>query len=616
MNLFDLKEYIKIIDTPLDVNLEIPHLAYIEAKKKKPKILMFTNPVEGEKKFEIPVVMNIFANDEVVEKIFGKKLDLIAGEIENLIKMKPPKTLSEKLKAFGKLFAIKNTIPKTVKSAECQYHIYEGEAAKLSNLPILKTWEKDGGKFITMGQVYTKSLDGNIKNVGMYRLQVYDEKRLGLHWQIHKDSAHLFWEYKKANKKMPVSVAIGGDPLWTWCATAPMPPGIFEVMLYGFIRGKNPKLVKCISNDLEVPADSDIVIEGWCDPGEMEIEGMFGDHTGYYTLKKPFPVMEVEIISTKKKPVFFATVVGKPPLEDKYMGYATERIFLPLIKTTAPDLIDYAMPENGVFHNLILCKIAPRYPGESMQIMHALWGAGQMSFVKHAVFVGENAPKLRDYENLTKYILNNFDPQKVLISKGIVDELDHSSVDELVGGKLGIDVSEKCKVKSEKLKEMENGELNTPSQLPNFPTSLLQDKELLKKLQKVEPLIEEVKQYFTDTKNPICVIKFKKEKRAKEIFEKIKQFKENLRIVVFINTNEIDNPYMLVWRVTNNIDALRDVWIDEIIGIDGSNKNTLDGFTREWPPDVDTTKEVIKKLKNLGLIEGINEEELKKYQII
>jgi len=592
-----LKKYIKVIDTPLDVNLEIPHLAYIEAKKKNPKILMFTNPVEGDKKYDIPVVMNIFANDEVVREIFEKDLDEIAGEIESLIKMKPPKTLSEKLKAFGKLFAIKNTIPKSVKTAECQYHIYQGEAAKLSRLPILKTWEKDGGKFITMGQVYTKSLDGKTRNVGMYRLQVYDDYCLGLHWQIHKDSAHLFWEYKKANKLMPVSIAIGGDPLYTWCATAPMPPGIFEVMLYGFIRKQNPRLIKCITNDLEVPADADIVIEGYCDPSEMEIEGMFGDHTGYYTLKKPFPVMRVKAITTKKDPVYYATVVGKPPLEDKYMGYATERIFLPLLKTSAPDLIDYAMPENGVFHNLILCKISPKYPGHSFQIMHSLWGVGQMSFVKHAIFVGEDAPKLRDYENLTKYILDNLDLNKVLISKGIVDELDHSSIEELVGGKMGIDVSEKCKMKSEKLK-------------------IMSDEELLEKLKEIEPLIEDVRQYFTDTRNPICVIKFKKEKSAKEIFEKIKQFKKHLRIVVFIDTDEIDNPYMLVWRVTNNIDALRDVWIDEIVGIDGSNKNELDGFYREWPPDVDTTKEVIEKLKSLGLIEGINEEEMKKYQII
>ncbi|GAB6044592.1 menaquinone biosynthesis decarboxylase [Caminibacter profundus] len=597
MRLSDLEKYIKVIDTPLDVNLEIPHLAYIEAKKRNPKILMFTNPVEGDKKYDIPVVMNIFANDEVVRAIFGKDLDLIAKEVEELIKLKPPKTLSEKLKAFGKLFAIKNTIPKTVKSGECQYRIYQGDAAKLSILPILKTWELDGGKFITMGQVYTKSLDGKTKNVGMYRLQVYDDKRLGLHWQIHKDSAHLFWEYKKANKKMPVSIAIGGDPLWTWCATAPMPPGIFEVMLYGFIRQQNPKLVKCISNDLEVPADADIVIEGWCDPNEMEIEGMFGDHTGYYTLKKPFPVMHVNTITTKKEPLYYATVVGKPPLEDKYMGYATERIFLPLLRTTSPDLIDYAMPENGVFHNLILCKISPKYPGHSMQVMHSLWGVGQMSFVKHAIFVGSGAPDLRDYESLTRYILNNLDKEKILISKGIVDELDHSSIEELVGGKLGVDATQKS------------------SQVPSSKFQVLEDEELLEKLREIEPLIEEVKQYFTDTKNPVCVIKFKKEKSAKEIFEKIKELKNHLRIVVFINTPETYNPYMLVWRVTNNIDALRDVWIEDVMGIDGSNKNSLDGFNREWPPDVDTTFEVVEKLQKLGLIE-LNEAELRKYQII
>ncbi len=597
MNINDLQKHIKIIDTPLDVNLEIPHLAYIEAKKKNPKILMFTNPKEDDKKFDIPVVMNIFANDEVTREIFGRDLDEIAADIEALIKMKPPKTLGEKLKAFGKLFALKNTIVKNVKTAECQYHIYQKEAAKLSNLPILKTWELDGGKFITMGQVYTKSIDGNIKNVGMYRLQVYDDKRLGLHWQIHKDSAHLFWEYKKANKKMPISVAIGGDPLWTWCATAPMPAGVFEVMLYGFIRGKNPTLVKCISNDIEVPADADIVIEGWCDPAELEIEGMFGDHTGYYTLKKPFPVMHVDTITTKKDPLFYATVVGKPPLEDKYMGYATERIFLPLLKTTSPRLIDYVMPENGVFHNLILCKIEPRYPGESMQIMHSLWGTGQMSFVKHAVFVGADAPSLRDYENLIRYILNNFNPQKVLITKGVVDELDHSSVEELIGGKLGVDTTEKCKVKSEKL-------------------NILNDEKLFEKIKTLDKSVEEIKQYMTDTKNPICVIKFKKNKPAREIFDKLKRLKEYLRIVVFINTNETFNPYMLVWRVTNNIDALRDVWIEEIIGIDGSNKNEIDGFNREWPPDVDVNACVIEKLRNLGLIDGISDEELKKYQIL
>jgi 4-hydroxy-3-polyprenylbenzoate decarboxylase len=232
-----------------------------------------------------------------------------------------------------------------------------------------------------------------------------------------------------------------------------------------------------------------------------------------------------------------------------------------------------------------------------MQIMHGLWGVGQMSFVKHAIFVGKDAPSLRDYENLTKYILNNFDSKKVLISKGIVDELDHSSVEELVGGKLGVDATKSCQVLSSEFQ-------------------VLEDKELFEKIKEIEPLVEEVKQYMRDTKNPICVVKFKKEKRAREIFDKLKSLKNHLRIVVFINTPETFNPYMLVWRVTNNIDALRDVWIEEIIGIDGTNKSEIDGFNREWPPDVDTTAEVIEKLKSLNLIEGISEEELRKFQVI
>ena len=304
--------------------------------------------------------------------------------------------------------------------------------------------------------------------------------------------------------------------------------------------------------------------------------------------------MNVEVITTKKDPIYYATVVGKPPLEDKYMGYATERIFLPLLKVTSPHLIDYAMPENGVFHNLVLCKIEPKYPGESIQIMHSLWGVGQMSFVKHAIFVNSDAPNLRDYEAITRYILNHFNKDEVLISKGIVDELDHSSIEELIGGKLGIDATKASKEKEIKV---------------------LDDKELFEKINKIEPLVEEIKQYMIDTKNPICVIKYKKEKRAKEIFEKLKPLKNHLRIVIFINTNETFNPYMLVWRVTNNIDALRDIWIDEIIGVDGTNKNELDNFNREWPDDVECTKEVIEKLKKLNLID-LNEEELKKYQVL
>jgi 4-hydroxy-3-polyprenylbenzoate decarboxylase len=590
------KDLLKIIDEKLDVNLEIPHIAYVETKKEKQKVLLFTNPIDKEKKTEYttPVLMNIFNNDTLKFIFNNKSFDELISEIENILKPKKPKNLKEKIDAFKMLWKIKNVFPKEVKKGECQ-EVIKTDNIDLFSLPVLKTWEKDGGKFITMGQVYTKSLDGSKVNLGMYRLQIYDNKRLGLHWQIHKDSNHFFHEYKKAGKKMPVSIAIGGDPLYTWAATAPLPIGMNELFLYGFIK-KQAEVVKSITNDIFIPKDVDFVIEGYCDPEEMEIEGMFGDHTGYYTLKEPYPVLNVTAITHKKNPIFYATVVGKPPLEDKFMGYATERFFLPLLKTNVPDLIDYRMPENGVFHNLILCKIAPLYKGHSLQIAHALWGVGQMSFVKHAIFVDENAPELNDYDNLAKYILNRFDKSKILISKGIVDALDHSSSESLVGGKLGVDATGKVVEKKVKL---------------------LDDEELLSKVKNLDNSVLALKQYFIDTANPICVIQYEKYRPAKELFVKLKFLEKYLSIVVFVDTkqNDVNNPYMLIWRVTNNIDASRDIFIDNFIGIDGTNKSEIDGFTREWPDDVNCTKSVIEDLRKRGLID-ISDKEIKYFQII
>jgi len=373
---------LRIIDNELDVDLEIPHIAYVEIKKEDSKALLFTNPVSKRlnKKFDMPVLMNVFGSYEATELIFGKHPNDIANEIEELLHMKPPAGFMDKISMLSKLFSLKNVFPKRLSAkGNCQKVIQEN--INLNELPILTTWSEDGGAFVTMGHVYTQSLDGTKQNVGMYRLQVYDNKRLGMHWQIHKDGAHFFHEYKEAGKKMPVSIAIGGDPLYIWCGQAPMPSGMFELLLYGLIREENARLVKSITNDIYIPEDSDIVIEGWVDPEKMEIEGPFGDHTGYYTLKEEYPVMDVTCITTKDKPVYQATVVGKPPLEDKYMAWATERVFLPLLKTTAPELIDYNMPENGVFHNLILAKMKKMYPGHAKQFMHAFWGVGQMSFV-------------------------------------------------------------------------------------------------------------------------------------------------------------------------------------------------------------------------------------------
>ena len=581
-------DLLRVIDEELDIDLEIPHLAYIEVKKEDSRALLFTKPVSKrlQKSFDMPVLMNVFGSRKATELIFGKNPNEVAKQIESLMHMKPPTSFMDKVGMLGTLFNLKNALPKRLKGkGVCQSKV--SMEPNLYDFPILTTWSEDGGPFITMGQVYTQSLDGTKQNLGMYRLQVYDKNRLGMHWQIHKDSAHFFHEYKKAGKKMPVSIGIGGDPLYIWCGQAPMPIGMFELLLYGFIKDKNARLVKSLTNPIYVPEDVDIVIEGWVDPSLSEIEGPFGDHTGYYTLKEPYPVMDVTCITCKEKPVYQATVVGKPPLEDKYMGWATERIFLPLLKTTAPDLIDYNMPENGVFHNLILAKMNVLYPGHAKQFMHAFWGVGQMSFVKHAFFVGEDAPDLEEYDAIVDYMLNRISAKTLLISEGVCDALDHASPNALFGGKLGVDCTGEV--------------IDVPAK------TILGDEALLHQVRVFVPEVKALKQYKTQTKTPITVLAIDKTRVGKEIYEALKPLKEHLKLLVIVDahSNDVENAYILVWRVVNNIDALRDIFIeDEFIGIDATNKTPLDGYVREWPKDTDCDQEVIKALITRGLVEN------------
>ena len=590
---------LKVIDEPLDVELEIPHVAYIEVKKEDSRPLLFTHPLNRAKgiEYDMPLLMNIFANKALTQKIFGRHPDEIAQGIDELLKPKPPKGFKAKLAMLPKLFALKNLFPKRKKGrGECQEIIIPKEQVDLDKLPILKTWEEDGGRFITMGQVYTQSLDGQMQNLGMYRLQQHDKNRLGMHWQIHKDSSHFFDQYQKAGKKMPVSIAIGGDPLYTWCATAPLPYGVNELLMYGLIKKTPAQLVKSLTTPLYIPKDVDYVIEGWVDPDNMKIEGPFGDHTGYYTLEEPYPVLEVSAITMKKKRTFLATVVGKPPLEDKYMGWATGKIFFPLLKTTAPDLLDYHMPENAGFHNLILAKMQPLYKGHAKQFMHAFWGAGQMSFVKHAIFVDEEAPKLENYEAFATYVLNRFTPKSLFITEGILDALDHSSAQALVGGKLGIDATVANSVEA---------------------PQLLGDKELLERVKELIPDVVDVHQFMQRTNNPITVISVNKTRNVKEYFDDLLALSTHLRVVVFVDAkkNDIHNAYMLIWRVTNNMDALRDVYISGLmVGIDGTNKNSLDNFTRQWPDDVDCTQSVVAKLKAMG-VWNLDEKLYNKFQL-
>ena len=588
-------DLLRVIEEPVDVDLEIAHLAYIEAKKgEKGKALLFKNPIDKKlnKQYKFPVLMNTFCNKKALNLAFGRDYEEVAEEISKLIKLHIPTSFKAKMDFFMNLLSFKNIPPKRLKKNKALYD-YE-ILNSLEELPMLKTWEDDAGKFITMGQVYTQNLDKTQNNLGMYRLQMSDKNELLMHWQIHKDGANFYHEYKNAGfKKMPVSIAIGGDPLYIWCSQAPLPKGIFELLLYGFIKKTPVKLTPC-ENGIFVPYDSDVVIEGYVDLEEFKIEGPFGDHTGFYTPAELFPVMKVEKIYAKKDAIYQATVVGKPPLEDKIMGLGTERIFLPLLQTSVPDLIDYNMPENGVFHNLILAKIDAKYPAHAQQIMHAFWGVGQMSFVKHAIFVDKNAPSLKDYDALIPYILNRFDAEKILISEGICDQLDHASPNSCFGGKAGLDACEEIQVE-----ELE----------------ILEDEKLLE-LFKTKVELLNLKQFYKESKSPIVCILLDKKEKIEQSFDKLLEFKKHFRILVFLDAeNKLENSYMLVWRVVNNIDAKRDIFIkEERLGVDASAKGEAEGYLRAWPKQTDCTKSVIEDLILRNILEN-NPDLFNKFEI-
>ncbi|EKD4589320.1 menaquinone biosynthesis decarboxylase [Campylobacter coli] len=588
-------DLLRVIEEPVDVDLEIAHLAYIEAKKgEKGKALLFKNPIDKKlnKQYKFPVLMNTFCNKKALNLAFGRDYEEVAEEISKLIKLHIPTSFKAKMDFFMNLLSFKNIPPKRLKKNKALYD-YE-ILNSLEELPILKTWEDDAGKFITMGQVYTQNLDKTQNNLGMYRLQMSDKNELLIHWQIHKDGANFYHEYKNAGfKKMPVSIAIGGDPLYIWCSQAPLPKGIFELLLYGFIKKTPAKITPC-ENGIFVPYDSDVVIEGYVDLEEFKIEGPFGDHTGFYTPAELFPVMKVEKIYAKKDAIYQATVVGKPPLEDKIMGLGTERIFLPLLQTSVPDLIDYNMPENGVFHNLILAKIDAKYPAHAQQIMHAFWGVGQMSFVKHAIFVDKNAPSLKDYDALIPYMLDRFNTKKILISEGICDQLDHASPNSCFGGKAGLDACEETQV--EELEILEDEKL-----LELFTT-------------KIEPV--NLKQFYKESKSPIVCILLDKKEKIEQSFDKLLEFKKHFRILVFLDAeNKLENSYMLVWRVVNNIDAKRDIFIkEERLGVDASAKGEAEGYLRAWPKQTDCTKSVIEDLILRNILEN-NPDLFNKFEI-
>jgi 4-hydroxy-3-polyprenylbenzoate decarboxylase len=421
--------------------LEISEIADRSVKGGGPALLF--EKVRGS---SMPVAINLFAS----RRRMLRALELSSFEewdarLDFFLDPKPPEGLLDKLKALPRVTELAAVFPKTVRSGACQEVVETGGDVDLHRLPILTCWPQDAGPFITMPLVITRDAESGKTNVGMYRMQVFDRNTTGMHWQKHKDGAGQARGYERAGRRMEVAAAIGCDPATVFSAVAPLPPGVSEFLLAGFVRGEAVPLVPARTVDLLVPAEAEIVLEGYVEPAERRVEGPFGDHTGFYSLEDEFPVFHVTAVTRRRDPVYLTTIVGRPPMEDGYLGEAVERLFLPLVRKTIPEIVDMWLPVEGIFHNLMIVAIDKRFPGHARKTMHAIWGTGQMMFTKTIVVVDKDVP-LRRGPELVWRALTAIDPERDLeFVRGPVDELDFASRLPCYGSKVGVDATRKWK---------------------------------------------------------------------------------------------------------------------------------------------------------------------------
>lgn len=436
--LLEEKGLLKRITTPVDPHLEIAEINDRVVKEGGPALL-FEKPLGS----SIPCLVNLFGSDERMKLALEiESYDEIAERMLEFIEPEIPTNLMEKLKTIPMLKRLADFLPKYVKTGACKEVIIKDNPS-LNIFPILKTWPLDGGRFITLPLIFTKDPETGIRNCGMYRMQVYDEKTTGMHWHMHKDASRHMAKAEKMGERLPLAVAIGSDPAVMYSATAPLPPDVDEMLLAGFLRKSPVEMVKCETVDLEVPANSEIVLEGYCEAGERRREGPFGDHTGYYSLIDEFPVFHLTCITMRNDPIYTATIVGRPPMEDCYIAKATERIFLPLIKKQIPEIVDINLPIEGVFHNIAIVSINKKYPGQARKVMYGLWGMGQMSFTK-IILIMDKDVNIHNPSEVIWRIGNNVDPKRdIVILEGPLDMLEHASDIPAYGGKMGIDATKK-----------------------------------------------------------------------------------------------------------------------------------------------------------------------------
>jgi len=597
------------IRTYVDPKLEIAEITdRISKSGHGGKALLFENTGT-----DFPVLMNAYGSEKRMCMALGvQHLDDVTREIEGLFHLlsAPKESIIDKLKLLPKLGQFASWMPK-VRSGrgECQEIIME--KPDIGHLPVITCWPKDGGPFVTLPIIHTKDPNTGSRNVGMYRMQVFGPTLTGMHWHKHKVSAKHFSEYKKTGQRMPVAVALGGDPAYAYSATAPLPENVDEYMLAGFLRKKKVELVKCITQpDIEVPADADFIIEGYVDPQDDLIwEGPFGDHTGYYSLPDWYPRFHITAVTHRKNAVYPATIVGIPPQEDAWLGKATERIFLAPIKMTlVPEIIDMDMPVEGVFHNLVIAKIKKDYAGQAQKVMNAMWGAGQMMFNKILVVADQNT-NIQDYAHLAAIALKNFNPATdAYFSQGPMDVLDHSCSKLGFGGKMCIDGTAKTEEEADTrylLNITKPQGLSAPLLMQRFPE------------------IKGVNLSLLEQDMPCLILSVEKQRpgHIRELHTALcnQEELEGIKLLLYVEhtVNAGDLPVAL-WRFCNNLDPRRDHLLVErpskkhpskifaCLGLDGTRKTPeFDNFQRDWPniivADDATIAAVDKKWDQLGL---------------
>ncbi len=445
----DLNEFINVLEEkgelaritePVNPRLEITEITDRVSKRDGPALL-FENVKSSSGD---PVLINAFgSSDRIKLALEVQSLDELAADILSFLEVEKAGGILEKLKLIPKVTRMGSIFPKTIKKAPCQEVVIENDDVDLLTLPVLQCWPRDGGPFITFPLVATRDPENGKRNLGIYRLQIFDKNTTGMHWHAHKGGAQHYRLAEELGIELPVSVAIGPDPAVTYAATAPLPDDMDEFLLAGYLRKKPVELVKCLTNDLLVPANAQYILEGYVNPAERRMEGPFGDHTGFYSLADNYPLFHVTCMTRRKSPIYHTTIVGPPPMEDAWLGKTTERLFLPFIRKQLPEVVDMNLPVEGAFHNLAFISIDKRYPGHARKVMHALWGMGQMMFAK-MIYIFDREVDVQDLSEVLWYMGNNVAPRRdIVFTDGPMDVLDHAAERPLFGSKMGVDCTRK-----------------------------------------------------------------------------------------------------------------------------------------------------------------------------